>query len=75
MKAAARNTKPFAPLLKIPGLLKGLVLLVFPIVTFSGCAGRPVVKGLFEPGGTIYREPEQEEWGSRSTLKVRGLEF
>lgn len=42
----------------------------------AGCAtDRPLVKGLFDPGGVIYRDQEAEEFGSRDTLKVRGLEF
>jgi hypothetical protein len=51
-----------------------LILLVV-VVSLTGCTGRPLVQGLFEPGGTIYRESEQEEWGARSTVKIQGLEF
>lgn len=45
------------------------------MLALSSCAERPLVRGLFEPGGTIYREDEQEAWGSRSTVKVRGFDF
>ena len=51
------------------------LLAVFAFSGLTGCTGRPLVQGLFEPGGTIYRESEQEEWGSRSTVKIQGLEF
>jgi len=57
--------------------LQTLALAVlFVALGFTGCAqDRPLVKGLFEPGGIIYREDEKEEWGSRSTVKVLGGEF
>ncbi len=55
--------------MKMPGLLLAALFLL------TGCAGRPLVQGLLEPGGTIYRESEQEEWGSRTTLKVHGMDF
>jgi hypothetical protein len=41
----------------------------------SGCAGKPVVHGWLDSRGTIYRESEQEDFGSRTRLKVRGFEF
>jgi hypothetical protein len=40
-----------------------------------GCAGKPVVHGWLDSRGTIYRESEQEDFGSRTTLKVRTFEF
>ena len=40
-----------------------------------GCAQKPLVKGFFDEGGTIYRASESEEWGSRSAIKVQPLEF
>lgn len=64
--------------LSLPGRYRlAAVLLAVVVVTtgVTGCTGRPLVQGLFEPGGTIYRESEQEEWGSRSTVKIQGLEF
>lgn len=51
--------------------LTALALLLF----CHGCTNRPLVRGLLEPGGTIYRESEGEEWGSRTTVKVRGFDF
>lgn len=54
-----------------------LLIIICPGGPFvlSGCTNRPLVKGLLREGGTIYRETEQEEWGARSTLKIRGLDF
>jgi len=40
-----------------------------------GCAGKPVVQGRLDSRGTIYRESEQEDFGSRATLNVRDFEF
>lgn len=45
------------------------------LLALGGCAAnRPLVKGFFDEGGTIYRGSEQEEWGTRSTVNV-GLDF
>jgi hypothetical protein len=52
-----------------------IFVLCWVVLGLSGCAGRPVVQGFLEPGGTIYRESEQEDFGSRSTVKVRSFEF
>jgi hypothetical protein len=52
-----------------------MVLCAAGSLILSACTNRPLVKGFFSEGGTIYRESEQEEWGARSTLKVKGLEF
>jgi hypothetical protein len=45
------------------------------LLLLPACAGKPLVRGMMEPGGTIYRESEQEEWGSRTTVKVEGFQF
>ncbi|HEY5778237.1 MAG TPA: hypothetical protein VIT00_05835 [Terrimicrobiaceae bacterium] len=36
---------------------------------------KPLVYGLLDSGGTIYRESEQEGFGSRTAVKVRSFEF
>lgn len=54
-------------------LLSTLALLA---LLLAGCAtGRPVVSGLLEEDGMVYRGSESEPWGSRSTLNVRPIEF
>ncbi len=52
-----------------------ICILVF-ISGFCGCmTNRPLVKGFFEEDGIIYRDREQEEWGSRSRVVIRPVEF
>ncbi len=52
------------------------LLLALPLA-MSTCTtpDRPLVDGFFNEEGIIYSDPEEEEWGTRSTMKVRGLEF
>jgi hypothetical protein len=57
------------------GLTGCLLAVAITAIAMAGCAKRPLVRGFLEPGGVIYREAEQEDWGSRSTLKVRGFDF
>ena len=45
------------------------------MIACSGCAGKPVVEGWLDSRGTTYRESEQEDFGSRTTVKVRDFEF
>jgi hypothetical protein len=45
------------------------------MIACSGCAGKPVVQGWIDSPGTIYRESEQEDFGSRTTVKLRDFEF
>jgi hypothetical protein len=64
------------PVVKRFGATIGCLLAVaIGAIGLVGCAGKPLVRGFFEPGGVVYREAEQESWGSRSTLKVRGFDF
>lgn len=51
-----------------PAILATLLLL-------AGCTGKPLVHGLLDSEGTVYRESEQEEFGARTTVKVRTFEF
>jgi hypothetical protein len=44
-------------------------------ISCSGCAGKLAVQGGFDSGQTIYRESAQEDFGSRTTVKVRGFQF
>ena len=40
-----------------------------------GCAGRPLVHGILDSEGTIYRQSEREDFDSRTTIRVRSFEF
>jgi hypothetical protein len=51
------------------------ILISLCMFSCLGCAGKPVVHSWLDSRGTIYRESEQEDFGSRTTVKVRGLEF
>jgi hypothetical protein len=51
------------------------ILVLWWVIACLGCTGKPLVHGLLEPGGTIYRESEREEFGTRTTVKVRSFEF
>jgi hypothetical protein len=51
------------------------IAILLCMIASSGCAGKPVVQGWLDSRGTIYRESEQEGFGSRTTVKVRGFEF
>jgi hypothetical protein len=53
----------------------GSILALWCVIAALGCTGKPLVHGLLEPGGTIYRESEREDFGTRTTLKVRSFEF
>lgn len=56
--------------------LLAAVCLMLGILSSTACASkRPLVDGFFERDGVIYRDSEPEEWGSRGTLNVRGMEF
>ena len=48
----------------------GLIVFLLCVIGGSGCTGKPLVYG-----GTIYRESEQADFGSRTTVKVRSFEF
>jgi hypothetical protein len=56
------------------GRLWGGVALAI-LLFLAGCAGRTWVAPYLGPEGAIYRESEQEDWGARTTLKMRGAEF
>jgi hypothetical protein len=51
------------------------IILSLGILACSGCAGRPIVHGWLDSEGTIYRQSEQEDFGSRTTIRMRGFEF
>jgi len=52
-----------------------LLFLIFT-AAITGCAtSDEVVQGFINNDGPVYRETEQEEFGARSTVKVRGMEF
>jgi len=51
------------------------IFILWCILACPGCAGKPVVHGWLDSQGTIYRESEQEDFGSRTTVKVRSFEF
>jgi hypothetical protein len=53
----------------------GSILVSWCVIACLGCTGKPLVHGLLEPGGTIYRESEREDLGTRTTVKVRSFEF
>ena len=56
-------------------VILGSIFVFFGVVALTGCTGRPLVQGLLEPGGTIYQDAEQEDYGTRGTVKVRSFEF
>ena len=53
----------------------GWIVFLLCVIAGSGCNGKPLVYGLLDSGGTIYRESEQEDFGSRTTVKVRSFDF
>ncbi len=65
----------------ILSLMTRLLILPLALMSFNflaGCAtnsDKPLVEGMLEPGGTIYRETEREEFGTRTTVKVQALDF
>jgi hypothetical protein len=51
-------------------VVTGSIFVLLCVAACPGCAGKPVVHGWLDSDGTIYRESEQEDFGSRTTLKV-----
>jgi hypothetical protein len=45
------------------------------IFACAGCGGRPQVHALLDSEGRIYRPSEQEDFGSRTAIRMRGFEF
>jgi len=56
------------------GVMRWPFLLMI-VLLLAGCTGKPLVHGLLDSDGMVYREAEQEEWGARTTVKVRPFEF
>ncbi|MGB7791388.1 MAG: hypothetical protein WBL39_09255 [Terrimicrobiaceae bacterium] len=56
------------------GTAASILLWLFTLVC-PGCAGRPLVDGFLDSQGTIYRQSEREDFGSRTTIGVRSFEF
>ena len=46
------------------------IAILLCMIACSGCAGKPAMQGWLDS-----RESEQEDFGSRTTVKVRGFEF
>jgi hypothetical protein len=61
----------------MPGVytIPATIILLLCVIACSGCTGRPVVHGWLDSEGTIYRQSEQEDFASRTTLRMRGFEF
>jgi hypothetical protein len=51
------------------------IVLWLCILACPGCAGKPIVHGWLDSEGTIYRRSEQDDFGSRTTIRMRGMEF
>ena len=56
------------------GAAASILLWLFTLAG-PGCAGRPVVDGFLDSQGTIHRQSGREDFGSRTTIRVRSFEF
>ena len=53
------------------------VSVLLGLCTFAclGCGGRSLVHGFVDSEGSIYRQSEQEDFDSRTMVRVRGFEL
>jgi hypothetical protein len=53
----------------------GWIVFLLCVIGGSSRTWKPLVYGLLDSDGTIYRESAQEDFGSRTTVKAQSFEF